>query len=36
VRHWSEKGLDFWAVSDIAASELDEFVRKISAASGPA
>ncbi len=40
VRHWSEKGLDFWAVSDIAAAELDEFVEKIStaigAASGPA
>jgi anti-sigma factor RsiW len=29
VRHWSENGLDFWAVSDIAAPELDEFVQKI-------
>jgi anti-sigma factor RsiW len=40
VRHWSEKGLDFWAVSDIAAPELDEFAQKIStavrAAAGPA
>jgi anti-sigma factor RsiW len=32
VRHWSEDGLDFWAVSDIAAPELDEFAQKISAA----
>ena len=30
VRHWSEEGLDFWAVSDIDADELDEFVQKIS------
>jgi anti-sigma factor RsiW len=40
VRNWSQGGLDFWAVSDIAAPELDEFVQKISAAvrstSGPA
>jgi anti-sigma factor RsiW len=39
-RHWSEKGLDFWAVSDVAPPELDEFVQKIStavrAASDPA
>jgi anti-sigma factor RsiW len=34
VRHWTENGLDFWAVSDVAASELDEFVQKISAAAG--
>ena len=27
VRHWSEEGLDFWAVSDIDAAELDEFAR---------
>ena len=26
VRHWTEQGLDFWAVSDLAADELDEFV----------
>jgi len=32
VRHWSAGGLDFWAVSDLDPTELDEFVRKISAA----
>ena len=36
VRHWSEQGLDFWAVSDLAGDELDEFVQKISAALHPA
>ena len=36
VRHWSEQGLDFWAVSDLAADELDEFVGKVSAALRPA
>jgi len=35
VRHWSEEGLDFWAVSDIAADELDEFGQKIAGALGP-
>jgi anti-sigma factor RsiW len=35
VRHWSEGGLDFWAVSDLADDELDEFVQKISAAVRP-
>jgi anti-sigma factor RsiW len=35
VRHWSEQGLDFWAVSDLAGDELDEFVQKISAAVHP-
>jgi anti-sigma factor RsiW len=35
VRHWSETGLDFWAVSDIAGDELDEFTQKIAAALGP-
>jgi len=35
VRHWSEEGLDFWAVSDLAGDELDEFVQKISAAVRP-
>jgi anti-sigma factor RsiW len=38
VRHWSAGGLDFWAVSDLDAAELDEFVQKISASlhgSGP-
>jgi anti-sigma factor RsiW len=32
VRHWSQAGLDFWAVSDLAGDELDEFVQKISRA----
>jgi anti-sigma factor RsiW len=32
VRHWREEGLDFWAVSDIDAAELDEFGEKIAAA----
>jgi anti-sigma factor (TIGR02949 family) len=38
VRHWTQQGLDFWAVSDLAGDELDEFVQKISAdlhPSGP-
>jgi anti-sigma factor RsiW len=35
VRHWSEEGLDFWAVSDLAGDELDEFVQKVSAAVHP-
>jgi anti-sigma factor RsiW len=35
VRHWTEQGLDFWAVSDLAGDELDEFVQKISAALRP-
>jgi anti-sigma factor RsiW len=36
VRHWTDGGLDFWAVSDLAGDELDEFVQKISAALRPA
>lgn len=36
VRHWSEAGLDFWAISDIAPDELDEFGQKITAALHPA
>jgi anti-sigma factor RsiW len=36
VRHWSQQGLDFWAVSDLAGDELDEFVQKISADLRPA
>ena len=35
VRHWSEKGLDFWAVSDLNADELDEFCRIFAAALRP-
>jgi anti-sigma factor RsiW len=35
VRHWAEEGLDFWAVSDLAGDELDEFVQKISASLHP-
>jgi anti-sigma factor RsiW len=34
VRHWSEEGLDFWAVSDLAADELNEFGQKVAAATG--
>lgn len=33
VRHWSNQGLDFWAVSDLDPEELGEFVQKISAAA---
>jgi anti-sigma factor RsiW len=36
VRHWTQQGLDFWAVSDLAGDELDEFVQKISASLRPA
>jgi anti-sigma factor RsiW len=32
VRHWSAGGLDFWAVSDLDPTELNEFVQKISTA----
>jgi len=32
IRHWSESGLDLWAVSDIDAGELDEFGQKLTAA----
>lgn len=32
VRHWSDGGLDFWAVSDLDPTELNEFVQKISTA----
>jgi anti-sigma factor RsiW len=35
VRHWSDQGLDFWAVSDLAGEELGEFVQKVSAALHP-
>ncbi len=32
VRHWTEGGLAFWAVSDINAAELKEFCEKLKAA----
>jgi anti-sigma factor RsiW len=32
VRHWTEGGLDLWAVSDINAAELDEFCQKLGSA----
>jgi len=35
VRHWTEQALDFWAVSDLAGDEIDEFVGQISAALRP-
>jgi anti-sigma factor (TIGR02949 family) len=35
VRHWTEGGLDFWAVSDINATELDEFCQKLRPALQP-
>jgi len=31
-RHWGNRGLDFWAVSDIGADELAEFVDKFEGA----
>jgi anti-sigma factor RsiW len=31
-RHWTQDGLDLWAVSDIVGDELDEFVQKIASA----
>jgi anti-sigma factor RsiW len=40
ARHWRDRGLDYWAVSDVSPDELDEFVEKIRASlvqpSGPA
>ena len=32
VRHWSQDGLDLWAVSDLVGDELDEFVQKVASA----
>jgi anti-sigma factor RsiW len=33
IRSWSERGLNFWAVSDIGADELAEFTDKFEAAA---
>jgi anti-sigma factor RsiW len=32
VRRWSEQGMNFWAVSDIAPDELAEFGEKFESA----
>ena len=32
IRHWDAQGLEFWAVSDIDAGELQEFGAKFEAA----
>jgi anti-sigma factor RsiW len=34
IRHWSDRGLNFWAVSDIGADELAEFSDKFETAMG--
>jgi anti-sigma factor RsiW len=36
IRRWNAQGFEFWAVSDIDAAELQEFVEKFDAASHPA
>ena len=36
IRRWTAQGLEFWAVSDIDAAELQEFVEKFDAAFHPA
>jgi anti-sigma factor RsiW len=33
IRHWSDRGMNFWAVSDIGADELAEFGEKFEAAA---
>jgi anti-sigma factor RsiW len=33
IRRWSERGLNFWAISDIGADELAEFSEKFEAAA---
>jgi anti-sigma factor RsiW len=35
IRRWTEQGLNFWAVSDINAEELQEFGQKFEAALRP-
>jgi anti-sigma factor RsiW len=32
IRHWSDRGLNYWAVSDLGADELAEFGEKFEAA----
>jgi anti-sigma factor RsiW len=32
IRRWSERGLNYWAVSDLGADELGEFGEKFEAA----
>ena len=32
IRHWSERGLNFWAVSDLAKDELADFGQKFESA----
>jgi anti-sigma factor RsiW len=34
IRRWSDRGMNFWAVSDIGADELNEFGAKFEAALG--
>jgi anti-sigma factor RsiW len=34
IRHWSDRGLNYWAVSDLAKDELAEFGDKFEAAMG--
>jgi anti-sigma factor RsiW len=33
IRHWSNRGLNFWAISDLGADELAEFSEKFEAAA---
>jgi len=35
IRHWTQDGLDFWAVSDLGGDELREFSEKFAAALRP-
>src|SRR6266481_2486739 len=34
IRHWSDRGLNYWAVSDLAKDELADFGDKFEAATG--
>ncbi|MBV9459967.1 MAG: anti-sigma factor, partial [Bradyrhizobium sp.] len=33
IRRWSDRGMNFWAVSDVGADELAEFGEKFEAAA---